>query len=183
MIAQSSTPVAGPTSTGASGTTTAQGPTINGVPPQTRTTPTAPTAAPTTPTATQHTGAATISQATIEQIVAVTRAVDPGTTAVNAFTVPAGRLLVITDLLITNPGEAPACGTSISSGGAGSPGPPAASDTGRGCVPAQGSLNVGFTTGLEFAAGQSVLLSNIATQQTTSAPLHYHLCGFLVTGI
>jgi hypothetical protein len=44
-------------------------------------------------------------------------------------------------------------------------------------------LNLGFTTGLEFTAGQSVLLRNTTTPQTTSAPLHYHLRGFLVTGI
>jgi hypothetical protein len=37
-------------------------------------------------------------------------------------------------------------------------------------------LNLGLTTGLEFAAGQSVVLANTAT-----SPLHYHLRGFLVS--
>lgn len=57
------------------------------------------------------------------------------------------------------------------------------SGTGLLCVPAQGLLNLGLTTGLEFTAGQSVLLGNTTTPQTTSAPLHYHLRCFLVTGI
>jgi hypothetical protein len=53
----------------------------------------------------------------------------------------------------------------------------ASAETGTGvlCVPAQTSLNLGLTTGLEFDAGQGVVLSNAA-----GVALHYHLRGFLV---
>ena len=53
-------------------------------------------------------------------------------------------------------------------------------------MPAQTSLSLGLTTGLEFAAGQSVQLANTPTATTTppattGGPLHYHLRGFLVS--
>ena len=56
--------------------------------------------------------------------------------------------------------------------------------TGLLCVPAQTSLDVGLTTGLEFDGGQSVELANAsATTEgaTTPATLHYHLRGFLMS--
>jgi len=54
------------------------------------------------------------------------------------------------------------------------------------CVPPQTSLDLGLITGLEFAAGQSVVLANASTATagattTTGTTLHYHLRGFLVT--
>ena len=58
--------------------------------------------------------------------------------------------------------------------------------TGVLCVPAQTSLTLALTTGLEFASGQSVVLSNqvIAGGTTTSGgPLFYHLRGFLISGV
>lgn len=71
------------------------------------------------------------------------------------------------------------------------------SGTGTLCVPAQTSLTLSLTTGLEFAGGQSVVLANqpltttTATPATTTAtpaaatattgPLFYHLRGFLVS--
>jgi hypothetical protein len=54
---------------------------------------------------------------TIDQIVSLTRVAEAGTTALNVFTVPAGRLFVLTDALLTNPGAAAACGASIAPGG------------------------------------------------------------------
>jgi hypothetical protein len=185
---QGSTPTTTPTSpggtTGATGTgTTTPGATTGGTP---TTTPSSPTATP---------GAAVNNGMAIDQIVSLTRTLDASVSAVNAFTVPAGRLLVITDVVITNAGAAPACGASISAGGtpaaptapttpgATPGGTPAAttSESGTGvlCVPAQASLNLGLTTGLEFDAGQSVVLSN--AQSTSGAVLHYHLRGFLAT--
>ncbi len=121
---------------------------------------------------------------TVEQIISLTRSVSPGT-PVTAFTVPAGRQLVLTDVFVTNPGTSPTCGAAISPGTT----PAAAPTTGAGesgtgvlCVPAQTSLNLGLTTGLEFAAGQSVVLANATTTDAPSTtPLHYHLRGFLVT--
>jgi hypothetical protein len=58
----------------------------------------------------------------------------------------------------------------------------AESGTGLLCVPAQTSLNLGLTTGLEFAPGQSVQLGNAAPAAATpGGPLHYHLRGFLMS--
>jgi hypothetical protein len=195
-VAQSTTPgstsnTTTPTSpSGTTGTTpgSSTGSTTGG------TTPT-PTPAPSTPTTTTP-GATVTSGMTVDQIVSLIRTVDASVPAVSAFTVPAGRLLVVTDVLVTNIGTAPACGASISAGGAtaapttpttpGTTTPGAApaaatseSGTGALCVPAQTSLNVGLTTGLEFAAGQNVVLGN--APPTGGGALHYHLRGFLAT--
>jgi hypothetical protein len=192
---------------------------------------------------------------TIDHIVSITHTVEPGSASVSAFTVPAGERLIVTDVVITNPGTTPICGAAISPGGAvartsattgaagttltttttantttitargatttttpggtmttttpgGStvttPGPPAAtasaatteSGTGALCVPAQTSLALSLTTGLEFAGGQSVMLANqplpsgpmttggtslttAAAPATTSTPLLFLVRGFL----
>jgi hypothetical protein len=184
MMAQASsstTPTAvNPTTGGATGTVTSQGPAT------TATTPTTSTLAAATPTGT-----------TIDQVVSVTRAVDAGTTALSVFTVPAGRLLVVTDVLITNPSPSPACGASISPSGASGTATagsgttasttgvvvaPTAVESGTGilCVPGQTSLSLGLTTGMEFTAGQSVVLGN-TTLPATSATLTFHVRGFLVS--
>jgi len=169
-VAQSSAPAptsADPSTNGVSGTPAATGSTTSGVP------------ATTTPTP----GTTATSAITIDEIVSITRVIDAGAAAASVLAVPAGRRLIVTDVVITNPGTAPACGASISSGGTATPATTtiasaAAIESGTGllCVPAQASLNLGLTTGLEFAAGQSVVLANIAT-----SPLHYHLRGFLVS--
>jgi hypothetical protein len=149
----------------------------------------------TTPSASPVTGAETTigGTPTVEQIISLTRSVSPGT-PVTAFTVPAGRQLVLTDVFVTNPGTSPTCGAAISPSGttptvaptttAATATTTGASESGTGvlCVPAQTSLNLGLTTGLEFAAGQSVVLANATTTDAPSTtPLHYHLRGFLVT--
>jgi hypothetical protein len=159
------------------------------------TTGTTTTGAPTTGTTTGTTANGTVTAATpgalaIDQVVAITRSVSPGA-PVTVFTVPAGRQLVITDLLVTNPGAAAACGAQVGTSGTATTGTgtPAtgatASDSGTGvlCVPAQTSLNLGLTTGLEFGAGQSVVLGNAVstTETATPATLHYHLRGFLMS--
>ncbi len=51
--------------------------------------------------------------AAIERIVEVTRTVEPGA-AVTGFTVPAGRSLVITDVVVSNLGATPSCGARTS---------------------------------------------------------------------
>jgi hypothetical protein len=182
------------TTTPSAGTATALQPT-----PGTTGTGTTGTGIPTTGTPTA-TGATTTTTAglTIDQIVAITRTVQPGA-PVTAFTVPAGQQLVITDVLITNPGTTPACGAAVNPAGAVTNGPAtnatagvtppvttiAETGTGELCVPAQTSLDLGLTTGLEFSAGQGVQLANTATAapDTPAAigPLHYHLRGFLIT--
>jgi len=145
---------------------------------------------------------------TIDQVVAVTRTVQPGA-PVNAFAVPAANRLIVTDVVITNPGATPACGASIGSSGAtvtatgttatgattgttgattgtatGAVTTSAAADlanTGVLCIPAQTSLTLALTTGLEFTGGQSVVLGNAAVAGgTTGGPLFYHLRGFLI---
>jgi len=173
--------------------------------------------------ATPSTGSGTSSSSTpattttppVEQIVALARTVEPGTPTVTAFTVPAAHQLVVTDVIITNPGTTPLCGAAISPSGTatstvtgsattvtggtttGAATPAAAtttaleSGTGTLCIPAQTSLTLSLTTGLEFAAGQSVVLANQppattttttsnASATATNGPLLYHLRGFLV---
>jgi hypothetical protein len=183
-VAQSSstpsTTTSGPSTSGVPGTATTTGPSTSGAPSTT-------TPATTTPTTTGTTANALA----VDQIVSFTRTVAAGTAALGVFAVPAGQQLIVTDVLITNPGTTPACGAAISPAGAVTTTPtttpttstatPTATPTveaGTGllCVPAQTSLNLGLTTGMEFAAGQSVTLANTAT-----SPLHYHLRGFLVS--
>ena len=176
-----------PGTAGATGTTT--GTTAS------PTTGTTTTGAPTTGTTTGTTANGPVTTATgaalaIDQVVSITRSVPPGT-PITAFTVPAGQQLVITDLLVTNPGATAACGAQVGPSGAatavtavaGTTTGTAETGTGVLCVPGQTSLNLGLTTGLEFAAGQSVVLTNaIATTDTaTPATLHYHLRGFLMS--
>ena len=159
----------------------------------------------------------------VERIVAIAQTVEPGATGATAFTVPSGRQLVLTDVVITNPSATPVCGAAISPGTAASdtgaitstggstttttpggstvttPSAAAAVESGTGtlCVPAQTSLALSLTTGLEFTGGQSVVLANqplvtappatttgttataAATAAAPSGPLFYHLRGFL----
>jgi hypothetical protein len=119
----------------------------------------------------------------IDQVVSITRAVAAGT-PVTAFTVPAGQHLVITDLLVTNTATSPACGAAVSPAEPGTPTGTGEAGTGLLCIPAQTSLNLGLTTGLEFAGGQSVVLANASAATegaTTGTTLHYHLRGFLMS--
>jgi hypothetical protein len=174
-----------PSTGGTTTTTTTNGTTTNGT-----TTNGTTTGGVTSPT--------TVGTTAIEQIVGITRAVPPGT-PVTAFTVPAGQQLVITDLVITNPGTTPTCGAAVSPSGTttttngtttngtttnGTTTNAPESGTGLLCVPAQTSLAVGLTTGLEFDPGQGVVLTNATTAGNgapTTATLHYLLRGFLVT--
>src|SRR2546430_13282119 len=56
---------------------------------------------------------ATTGAPVVLNIVEITRLVPSGTTAVTAFTVPAGQTLIVTDPLVTNPGTAAPCGAPI----------------------------------------------------------------------
>lgn len=133
---------------------------------------------------------AALGTAAIDQVVAISRSVAPGQ-QVSAFTVPVARQLVITDVLVTNPGASPACGAAVSPSGTPNGtirnGANGTVETGTGllCVPALASLSLGLTTGLEFDAGQSVVLANGTTAGATTpaTTLHYHLRGFLVSTI
>jgi hypothetical protein len=74
-----------------------------------------PVTSPTTTTPTGAPGAASL--ATVQNIVEITRAVPAGPVAVDAFTVPAGVMLVITDIVVTNTGTAAACGGAVNRAG------------------------------------------------------------------
>jgi hypothetical protein len=180
-VAQSSTPGSTPSPTptpSTSGTTATPTP---GPSTGVSTTPATPTTPAPSTAGTTAAGATATSGLTVDEIISLTRTVDAGVPAVGAFTVPAGRLLVVTDVLITNTGTAPACGAAISPGATTSA-PTSESGTGVLCIPPQTSLNLGLTTGLEFGAGQTVVLANAPTTGATAGgALHYHLRGFLAT--
>lgn len=98
-----------------------------GVPPASTVTVGEPSVIPTpatTPTATTPATGASASvavpsgTASVQNIVEITRMVPAGTSAVTAFTVPAGVVLVVTDLVITNTGTAATCGAALNRTGA-----------------------------------------------------------------
>jgi hypothetical protein len=152
---------------------------------------------------------ATPAPATIQSVVEITRAVPAGSAAVDAFTVPAGLTLVVTDIIVTNTGTTAAGGGAVSRAGASTPTPPltttppATSPTGVSsgattvsgtvtqtdstvtgplCVPAQSTTVLPLTTGIEFGSGQVVQLLNAPPAAAASAPasLAFHLRGLLV---
>jgi hypothetical protein len=75
------------------------------------------TVSPPVSTATPTGAPSSASIAAVQNIVEITRAVPAGTAAVDAFTVPAGVMLVVTDIVVTNTGTAAACGASVNRAG------------------------------------------------------------------
>jgi hypothetical protein len=187
VVAQTATPAAGP-STGVPGTPGGQATTGPSTGATTTTAGPPATGTVTNGTPTTAVTAPTVAAQAIDQIVSLTRTVAPGVT-VSALTVPLGQQLVITDVLVTNPGTSPACGAGVSAGGTVAATPPGTAvtsglteaGTGLLCVPPQTSLPLALTTGLEFTGGQSVVLANAATGTEAATTLHYHLRGFLVS--
>jgi hypothetical protein len=187
--------------------------------PTTRTTEPLPAPTPTNGTSASVPPGASI--ATVQNIVEITRLVPAGTTAVTAFTVPAGVVLVVTDLVVTNTGTAATCGGAVNRSGTATIAPTTPTTpstpttpttpttvtattggvvtttvagtvtqtdstvTGPLCVPAQTTMTLPLTTGIEFAAGQSVQLLNAsdpaASTGTTPGTLGFHLRGLLVS--
>jgi hypothetical protein len=197
------------------------------------------------PTATGTAEPATV--ATVQNIVEITRSVPPGATGVDAFTVPTGVTLVITDIVVTNTGTAAVCGGAVNRtggtavapaptaapGDTGTPTAPGAGDTptattttptvapppattlegatgttaaaptpsagtltqtdstvtGPLCVPAQTTMTLPLTTGIEFTSGQVLQLLNAPAAVTVTPPtagtgaLAFHLRGVLMTAI
>lgn len=118
----------------------------------------------------------------IQQIVEVTKSVPVAATPLAAFSVPAGSRLVITDVILTNTGATATCTVGV--GRTGQP-----SVTGPLCVPAHTTLSLALATGLEFAPGDAVQLTNApdpsattatATAPSTAATVSVHLRGFLL---
>jgi hypothetical protein len=111
--------------------------------------------------------AATTTPAVLD-IVEVSQAVPAGTAATTVFTPQAGTLLVVTDVLLTNPNTAPVCGADLARTGA--------AIAGGLCVPAQTSLQIPLVTGVEFTDVAPLQLVG-ATDGT--APVRFHVRGFL----
>jgi hypothetical protein len=133
----------------------------------------------TTPTSAPASTAAPATEAVIQQIVEITRAVPAGASAVNAFTVPAGSRLVVTDVILTNAGATSTCTISIGRG--------AQSVTGPLCVSARSSLALPLVTGLEFAAGEILQITrpsdaDAGTASTSTGAVSVHMRGFLTAG-
>jgi hypothetical protein len=121
----------------------------------------------------------------IEQIVEVTKSVPVAATPLAAFTVPAGSRLVITDVIVTNTGANPTCTVAV--GRTSQP-----SVTGPLCVPGHTTMSLALATGLEFAPGDAVQLTNAPDTTTTTAPaaatsttsaVSVHLRGFLLPAV
>ena len=114
----------------------------------------------------------------IQQIVEVTTSVPVAAAPLAAFTVPAGSRLVITDVIVTNTGANPTCTVAV--GRTSQP-----SVTGPLCVPGHTTMSLALATGLEFAPGDAVQLTNAPDTTTTTATaiasaVSVHLRGFLL---
>jgi hypothetical protein len=98
---------------------------------------------------------------TVQNVVEITRAVPAGTTGVDAFTVPAGVTLVVTDIMVTNTGTAAACGGAVNRTG-GTTVAPARTDT-------TGTPTTTGTTGTPTVAPPPAITTEGAsgTSQTT----------------
>jgi hypothetical protein len=126
---------------------------------------TTPIPVPTSPT----TPGAGVTPDTGLQIVEVTQAVAAGAAGTAAFTPPAGSMLVVTDMLVTNPNTTAVCGIDVAR--AGTP------LTGGLCVAPQTTLQFAFTTAVEFSDTTPVQLVNASTG---TEPVRVHLRGFLM---
>jgi hypothetical protein len=123
-----------------------------------------PAPVPTSPTPTP--GA---SPGVVLQVVEVTQAVPAGGTGVTGFTPPAGTMLVVTDMLVTNPNTQAACGVDLARAGT--------AVTGGLCVAPQTTLEFAFTTGIEFTDAAPVQFVNASAG---TEPIRIHLRGFLM---
>jgi len=120
----------------------------------------------TSPAATPATTGAPV----VLNIVEITRLVPSGTTAVTAFTVPAGQTLIVTDALVTNTGTEATCGAAINrAGGTGAAvtTPTATTATGTTTTPSTTA-----TTSGTASAGVPTLAGTLTqTDSTITGPL------------
>ena len=116
------------------------------------------------------TSPATTATPAVRNIVEITRLVPSGTTAVSAFTVPAGQTLIVTDALITNTGTEATCGAAINrAGGTGAAvtTPTATTATGTTTTPSTTA-----TTSGTASAGVPTLAGTLTqTDSTITGPL------------
>jgi hypothetical protein len=101
--------------------------------------------------------------------------VGPGASRV-AYTVPAGRNLMLTDIVISNESATAAIAQRIFAG-PGNCSVTGSAKTTRLTVPAEGSLHLPLVTGIGFSAGQTVCLYNLDADSETQ----WMLRGFLFT--
>jgi len=120
----------------------------------------------TSPNATSSTTATPV----VLNIVEITRLVPSGTTAVTAFTVPAGQTLIVTDALVTNTGTEATCGAAINRAGgtaAAVTTPTATTATGTTTTPSTTA-----TTSGTASAGMPTLAGTLTrTDSTITGPL------------
>lgn len=139
---------------------------------------------------------------TTDRVVEITRQVPFADVTTAVFTVPANTRLVITDVLLTNLGTVAVCGVTIDRGlgptvipgpvlGAPQPGagtPVTVTDsslTGPLCVPPRTTLQLFLTSGVDFAAGRSIVVANrpdaALPPGSEGSPINVHLRGFLTS--
>ena len=116
------------------------------------------------------TSPATTATPVVLNIVEITRLVPSGTTAVTAFTVPAGQTLIVTDALVTNTGTEATCGAAINRAGgtaAAVTTPTATTATGTTTTPSTTA-----TTSGTASAGMPTLAGTLTrTDSTITGPL------------
>jgi hypothetical protein len=122
---------------------------------QTTATPPAPT-----PATTGTVGAPTTPA--VQNVVEITRSVPAGTTGVDAFTVPAGVILVVTDIVVTNTGTAAACGGAVNRTGGTAITPTSPTSTGT-----LGTPTATGATGTSTAMPTTVATPPITTEGAT----------------
>ena len=131
-----------------------------------------PTTSPTTTSMTSPFASASPATSTgtpvVLNLVEITRMVPAGTTAVTAFTVPAGRTLIITDALVTNTSETAICGAAINRAGAAAAAAGTPTTTGTTSAGA-GSTATSTTTG--GATGPTVAGTITQSDSSITGPL------------
>ena len=133
----------------------------------------------TTTSNTSSLAALTATEPTVEQIVALAQTVEPGAAGVSAFTVPAGRRLVVTDVVITNPSTTPVCGAAISPRGATTgatttgttTAPPTAATTPSTATTDNGTITSGGSTTITTPGGSTVTTPATSTTTASTAPI------------
>ena len=120
---------------------------------------------------------------TVEQIVALAQTVEPGAAGVTAFTVPAGRRLVVTDVVITNPSTTPVCGAAISPRGATAGATTTGTTTGTTTIPStmattpstattdNGTITSGGSTTITTPGGSTVTTPATSTATASTAAI------------
>ena len=117
------------------------------------------------------TSPATTATPVVLNIVEITRLVPSGTTAVTAFTVPAGQTLIVTDALVTNTGTEATCGAAINRAGG-----TAAAVTTATATTATGTTTTPSTTATTSGTASAVAPTLAGTLTQTDSTITGPLC-------